>query len=444
MSAVSEESAPGPPVVTLRQLRQLRRWSQLDTARRLCQLSIYTTGVPIAVSAETVSRWERGGSLPRRDSQVLLCQLFKVDAADLGFSVEVSPVQLLPHSRMTLAQVLEWWLDTTADGEMWLGPVETDQPEDHAETAEEDRLARAVSLTAQYRKLAEVTGTREQYGPALAQLHALARLVTGVGSPPEPLAHAIACTAQLVSCFALDQRELPVALWYAFLAIVAAREAHGQALEAYALVSLAEAYREFGNPYLALAAVTHALPADVDDLPAALRVCIYSVQAELHVHLEERKEAAICLRDATIAMLDGFREEPPPWLSFDNEDFGARYGRCYLLCGRPADAQEWLEGALEDLDPLHARRRASILVDLAVAHLGQEHVPDACQCARQGLELAVKADSEHVMHRFNELNSPLLERIAEPGVVDLLMDSLRMRWAYLDARPPLSDSRPIL
>lgn len=442
---MSEESSSEPPVLTLQQLRQLRRWSQSDTARRLRQLSIYTTGRDITVSAETVSRWERGLSLPRRHSQILLCQLFKVDPADLGFSVEVPPVQLLPHSRMTLAQMLDWWLDTTADREVWLGPVETDQPVDHAETVEEDPLARAVSLTAQYRQLAEVTGTRKQYGPALAQLQALARLVAEVGSPPEPLAHAVASTAQLVSCFALDQRELPVALWYAFLAIVAAREAHDQALEAYALVSLAEAYVELDNPYLALVAVTHALPADLEDMPAALQVCVYSVRAEFHVRLKEPKEAAVCLREATIAMLDASREEPPAWLSFDNEDFAARYGRCYLLCGSLEDAQDWLEGALDDLDPLHARRRASILVDLATAHLGQGHVPDGCRCARQGLELAVKADSEHVMHRFNELTSPLLERIAEPGVVDLLTDSIRIRGDYWDARQnPLSGSRSLV
>lgn len=432
---MSAESPSRPVGVTLRLFREKWGWSQSATARRLRELSAYVTGREATVSADTVSRWERGVSLPRRSSQILLCQLFGAAPEDLGFSVAPPPVPPLPHSRATLAQLLGWWLDTIADRRMWLGPVLPYRFWPGIHPLEEDPLEYAVASIAWHRKLAE-TSTRESYGRALTQLHTLARLVREAGSPPKPLAHAVASTAQLITQLAFDQRELTVASWYSALAVVAAQEAGDAALEAYAFISSAHAYLEVGNaPHVLLAMLPQGLPPGVEAMPAALRAYISSVEAELRARVRDSVGAGRCLEAATAAMSLADREEPPAWLSFGHVEFAARYGRCLLVCGRAEEAQHWLEKALDGLDVVsRTRRRAAILMDLAAAHLGQGHSVDGCKYARQSLQFAAQADSDHVMERFNELYSLLFHLITEPEAKELLEDSIRIRSDYHKTR----------
>ena len=61
------------PKMTIRQLRQERRWSQPDLAQRL------------GVRPNTVATWERGVFVPRPQHQQALAALFGVSVEDIAF-----------------------------------------------------------------------------------------------------------------------------------------------------------------------------------------------------------------------------------------------------------------------------------------------------------------------------------------------------------------------
>lgn len=428
---MSEEFSSKPVGVRLRLFREKWGWSLPATARRLRELSAYTTGKEATVSADTVGRWERGVSFPRRKSQILLCQLLGVAPEDLGFSVVVPPVPARPHEGATLAQLLSWWLDTTTDRRMWLGPVLPRRFWPSIYSVEEDPLDHAVWSIGWYRRSGE-SSTRDSYARTLTQLHTLAQLVREAGTPSKPLVHAVASIAQLITEFAFDQRELTVATWYYSLTMVAVHEAGDQALETYAFVSCAHTHLEMGKaaPKAVLMVLPYALPEDMEVLPAALRAYILTVEAELRIRERDDAGADRCLKEATAAMSLADHEEPPAWLVFGHAEFAARYGRCLLVRGQVEEAQRWLEKALDSLDVLNSRRRAAILIDLAAAHLGQGHSADGCKYARQGLQFATEAGSDHVMERFNQLYTLLYRLITEPEVMEFLKESLQIIGDY--------------
>ena len=63
----------GDAMKTIRQLRQARGWSQLDLA------------VPLGVTQEAVSRWERSVTRPRPGMQQGLANLFGVSVEAIAF-----------------------------------------------------------------------------------------------------------------------------------------------------------------------------------------------------------------------------------------------------------------------------------------------------------------------------------------------------------------------
>src|SRR5215471_5187454 len=93
------------PNKLLRQQRLLRGWSLQHVVEQLCLLCQEEEDVP-GVSADMVSKWERGERKPSRFYQTKLCLLYNTTADQLGFldaldSQKPSPTNEL-HSTLTI------------------------------------------------------------------------------------------------------------------------------------------------------------------------------------------------------------------------------------------------------------------------------------------------------------------------------------------------------
>ena len=81
------EPLPGSvPNLALQRLRQAAALSQHEVAERLNALLASTTGTEGAVTANTISRWERGIVTPQHHYRRLLAELFAVTVDELGFA----------------------------------------------------------------------------------------------------------------------------------------------------------------------------------------------------------------------------------------------------------------------------------------------------------------------------------------------------------------------
>jgi hypothetical protein len=105
------------------------------------------------------------------------------------------------------------------------------------------------------------------------------------------------------------------------------------------------------------------------------------------------------------------------WLRFDGERLAEERGTCYLELGRPDLAEVALTEALSH--KLSARRRGSVLTDLAVLGV-QQHDPDqVMQYASAALALAQETDSGYVGRKLQGLNAQLTPLVTDDRVREL-------------------------
>jgi transcriptional regulator with XRE-family HTH domain len=68
----------------LAEQRRLRGWSQRDLVREVCRLC-YADGEFPGLDVKSVGRWERGEAMPSPFYLKRLCQIFHMNARELGF-----------------------------------------------------------------------------------------------------------------------------------------------------------------------------------------------------------------------------------------------------------------------------------------------------------------------------------------------------------------------
>src|SRR5579864_4739323 len=84
------------PNTLLRQQRLLRGWSLQHVVEQLCSLCDEEEDIP-GVTADMVSKWERGERKPSRFYQTKLCVLYNTTADQLGF-LDMPVMQKPSHS----------------------------------------------------------------------------------------------------------------------------------------------------------------------------------------------------------------------------------------------------------------------------------------------------------------------------------------------------------
>ncbi|WP_037973540.1 helix-turn-helix transcriptional regulator [Streptomyces sp. NRRL WC-3742] len=116
------------------------------------------------------------------------------------------------------------------------------------------------------------------------------------------------------------------------------------------------------------------------------------------------------------------------WLRFDGSRPAEERGTCYTRLGRPDLAEGALVEALDQ--PLSARRRGSVLTDLAILGIQQKDSDRLLSYAGEALLLAQQSGSGYVGRKLRELQGRL-----EPFGADRRISALSSQIASLPAIP---------
>ena len=79
------QQAGSGPCSPLKYQRLLRGWSQQDVADELYKLCIASGRLNVGLNADRVGEWENGQHKPSPKYRKHLCQLYGLNAAQLGF-----------------------------------------------------------------------------------------------------------------------------------------------------------------------------------------------------------------------------------------------------------------------------------------------------------------------------------------------------------------------
>lgn len=76
------------PMSPLKYQRLLRSWSQTELAKRIYNLCLRDDHQHVGVNEDLISRWERGKNRPTLLYRKQLCEIFGMNALQLGFLSE--------------------------------------------------------------------------------------------------------------------------------------------------------------------------------------------------------------------------------------------------------------------------------------------------------------------------------------------------------------------
>ncbi|GAA2061477.1 hypothetical protein GCM10009839_85640 [Catenulispora yoronensis] len=105
------------------------------------------------------------------------------------------------------------------------------------------------------------------------------------------------------------------------------------------------------------------------------------------------------------------------WLRFDDSRLAEERGRCYIELGHPDRAESALIAALSQ--KLSARRRGSVLVDLAVLGMQRNDVGQTAHYGSAALELADATGSGYIGRKLHALNNQLTPLVTDSQIHDL-------------------------
>jgi hypothetical protein len=105
------------------------------------------------------------------------------------------------------------------------------------------------------------------------------------------------------------------------------------------------------------------------------------------------------------------------WLRFDGSRLAEERGGCYVQLRRPDLAEIALSDALRP--DLSVRRRASVLIDLAMVGLQRGDVDQLTSHAQAALDIAVRTGSGFVGRKLQELQVHLTSLIGNSRVREL-------------------------
>jgi tetratricopeptide (TPR) repeat protein len=169
----------------------------------------------------------------------------------------------------------------------------------------------------------------------------------------------------------------------------------------HAFIEMYERRFDKASPMLELAARL----ARRGDGELSTRYWVFSVQAQAFAGLgqlaacQRALDAAEQVRELSDDSSNG------GWLRFDGSRLAEERGGCYVQLRRPDLAESALGGALRH--DLSARRRASVLTDLAMVGLQRGDVDQLTSHAEAALEIAARTGSGFVSRKLQELQDHL-------------------------------------
>jgi len=344
----------------LRAAREQRNLSQQALAD-LCELGI-----------ATIERAERGRPL-RPDTRHRLCAYFGVSAGELGM-LDDGQGETVDDAGDTDMKRREMLAALGVAGAALVAPAASGRLLDALDRPSIDAtlLPSLDAITQSYWQLRAQVATPDLRPGVGAHLDTLTRLLGGYAMTPAVRARLCALTgevAQIAGATAYDDDAPAAALAAYRLASEAAREGGDVAVHVAALGRLTLLLNHLHDHGGALVSIREAVVRAGTRVNPTIRAWLAVVEAETCAHLRDaRGHHQASERAATLA-----RQVDPKeyayWCGFDSARLTSYRGTSLVLLRRPGDAIPVLQQALALTDPRAVRRRATIGVTLATAHV---------------------------------------------------------------------------
>ena len=460
-----EERRPCPEgradVVTLRELRRRRYWTQADLALAFEERS-RQVGRALSLSVRQVRRWEGADPpLPLPAYQEVLESLFGLPIERMGFPApwpgaprhelgeEAGPAQggasvtRSYHDDRERAEPVK--RRQFVAGAVALGSGASVWPEsarpaaaaitgsERASTAMVSASRRAAldpqavagyaAITAQHRSLYWTVPAETMIEPVRAHTELGTGLLGAAGSSMlrARLAGPVAETALLAARLSFFDVQRPEwATGFFDTARQAAREAGDPALLSAVLAHAAFPPAFTGVAGQARALIRQALEVGLRGASAEQRSWLYAVQSEVEARLGDGRAATEAIARAESELGRGGPPRPA-WLDYyDASRLTGFSGFCQLAAGRPSRAAEALEHNLRGLTPAAGKQRSITLADLAGARARQGEYEESTRL----LEAAVDQLGRHWYATGLDRVNAVCKRLEQGGAPSRLLASL--------------------
>jgi transcriptional regulator with XRE-family HTH domain len=448
-------------VVTLRELRRRRYWTQADLALAFEERS-RQVGRALSLSVRQVRRWEGADPpLPLPAYQEVLESLFGLPIERMGFPAPwpgsprrelneepelVSGGALAARSfdddreradpvkrRQFVAGAVALGSAATPWTEAAPAPAAAvPQPAQHRHapsapvrrpTLDPQAVTGYAAITAQHRALYWAVPAETMVEPVRAHVELGTELLSAAGSSMlrARLAAPVAETALLAARLAFFDVQRPQCAAAHFeLARQAAKESGDPALLSAVLAHAALPAAFAGVSGQARALMRQAMDLGLRGGSAEQRSWLYAVLSEVESRLGDGRAAtdAIARAEAELGRVGPAR---PEWLDFyDASRLSGFSGFCQLAAGRPGRAAEALEHNLRGLTAGAGKQRSITLADLAGARARQGEYEEAARL----LEAAVDQLSRHWYATGLDRVDTVRRRLEEGGAPSRMLSSL--------------------
>lgn len=388
------DPSPYPEGALIRLERVRRGWSQDRLLRELRRTAQRLGGHDIGATVPMISRWENGKRRPDERYQRLLERTF---ADSVDFTSDTWENEMQRRAFLTNAAVA---------GLALLGVPTEEEPWQRLSSAlrrpsktDARTVADLEAVTVSFQELYLRVSPYAVLAPARSHLTTLTRLLEGGGQPDRiqrRLASLAGETAILMGWLTSDDGEHATAQSYYQTALDAAQEANDRALGAYAVGSASTLPGFRASPehtLFLLAEGSHGFRST--DASPTTRAWLGSLEAEAHAKAGQEADAFRALDRAATALGRVITEdEPRPRVPFfDQARLAGERGVIAVRLGSADEGHRALDDALRDLQP-GLKIESRLLTSLARAHLQKGDVEQACQVARDSLDVARSTETE--------------------------------------------------
>lgn len=442
-------------VVTLRELRRRRYWTQADLALAFEERS-RQVGRALSLSVRQVRRWEGADPpLPLPAYQEVLESLFGLPIERMGFPApwpgnprhelgeEAGPTpggasaarsyhddreRAEPVKRR---QFVAGAVALGSGASMWPEPAKAAARTGSTALASATRraaldpqaVAGFAAITAQQRSLYWTVPAETMIEPVRAHAELGTELLNAAGSGMlrARLAGPVAETALLAARLSFFDVQRPDWAGNFFdTARQAAREAGDPALLSAVLATAAFPPAFAGVAGQARALIRQALEVGLRGASAEQRSWLYAVQSEVEARLGDGRAATEAIARAEVELGRGGPARPE-WLDYyDASRLTGFSGFCQLAAGRPGRAAEALEHNLRGLTPAAGKQRSITLADLAGARARQGEYEEAARL----LEAAVDQLGRHWYATGLDRVDAVHRRLEQGGAPSRILASL--------------------
>ncbi len=354
----------------IRQARTTRGWTsgQLNHELRRAAAEMGVSTASQGSLRIMISRWENDKDAPDIRYQRLLAKAFGLPIRTLGFHDPDEPVQVgLP--------------DLVSRGTR--GVDISDEILDYF------RQQRA-----QHARMDNIAGPGFVIGTVAMQVEQLRSLAERGPSEVVQLASRF---AELAGWLCQDSGDHTGALRYTDESVDLAESAGDVALAAYNSMRKSNVLSSMKEIHRASITARRAAAMVERDAPDLLPVCLRQVAvAEAHLGREEPGRAAL---DQALSLASSGVGSGNAFSAYCTTSYLEMEGAlCSLVLGNPVAAEAACSRALASWPTGLIRDEALCLTRLAAAHLDQHEIDDACQAAKQAIQLVIKAPSARTLH----------------------------------------------